>query len=264
MSAGSSGWGLLMCLVAATVGVTTLYLAGFAALGSYGLNWWTWCLGDTVGVLLLTPLVLAWRSGPEDGWRVGGLAEAGVLLGVLLVVTWWVFGGWNPLGVDSRFLVYLTVPPLVWGAFRFGLLGATLGLVVVTGIAVWGTAQGQGPFVRESLNESLLLLQTFIGVLAVTVLVLVGVLAERRQAERAQARLIERLQQALNEVNTIRGLIPICAWCKRIRNDAGAWQQLELYLGEHSEAEFSHCMCPECAETQRAIVLQKDPNVHAP
>ena len=102
------------------------------------------------------------------------------------------------------------------------------------------------------------------GAASVTALTLVGVLAERQRAERAQANLIERLQRAINEIKVLRGLVPICAWCKRIRNDTGLWQQLETYLGEHSEAEFSHCICPECAEMQRASVLPKDFSDHAP
>ncbi len=56
----------------------------------------------------------------------------------------------------------------------------------------------------------------------------------------------EELQRALREVKTLRGLIPICASCKKIRNDLGAWQQLEEYLREHSEAEFSHGLCAPC------------------
>jgi integral membrane sensor domain MASE1 len=257
--AGSVFWflgvGLLMYLVAATVGVTTLYLAGFTSLADYPLNWWTWWLGDSVGVLIVTSLILAWWKRLRFAEEAGSGAEAGILLGGVALVEWWVFGGRELWGIDSRFLVYLTVPPLVWAAFRFGARGATLELLLVTGIAVWGTAQGHGPFAGETLNESLLLLQTFMGAASVTALTLVGVLAERQRAERAQANLIERLQRAINEIKVLRGLVPICAWCKRIRNDTGLWQQLETYLGEHSEAEFSHCICPECPDMQRASVL---------
>ena len=56
------------------------------------------------------------------------------------------------------------------------------------------------------------------------------------------------LQQALKEVKVLRGFIPICASCKKIRNDQGAWQLLEEYLYEHSEAEFSHGICSDCME----------------
>lgn len=56
----------------------------------------------------------------------------------------------------------------------------------------------------------------------------------------------EELQRALREVKVLRGLIPICASCKKIRNDGGFWQQIEEYIGEHSEAEFSHGLCQPC------------------
>jgi integral membrane sensor domain MASE1 len=171
-------------------------------------------------VLIVTSLILAWWKRLRFAEEAGSGAEAGILLGGVPLVDWWVFGGRELWGIGSRFLVYLTVPPLVWAAFRFGARGATLELLLVTGIAVWGTAQGHGPFAGETLNESLLL-QTFMGVLTVMTLILEGVLTERQRAERAQANLIERLQRAINEIKVLRGLVPICAWCKRIRNDTG-------------------------------------------
>jgi PAS domain S-box-containing protein len=69
---------------------------------------------------------------------------------------------------------------------------------------------------------------------------------ERRQAEEEQKRLILELKQALANVKTLRGLLPICASCKKIRDDKGYWTQVEVYLREHSEAVFSHGICPDC------------------
>jgi len=128
-----------------------------------------------------------------------------------------------------------------------------LSLLVVSKIAVWGTAHNHGPFVQPIVHESLLLVQTFIGVLAVTTLALAGVLAERRRAEHARLVAIQDLERALVEIKTLRGLIPICAWCKKIRNDAGSWQQLEGYLRQHTEAEFSHGICPDCLEERPGL-----------
>lgn len=68
----------------------------------------------------------------------------------------------------------------------------------------------------------------------------------RKNRELELRRSNEELQQALKEVKVLRGLIPICASCKKIRNDGGFWQQIEEYLGEHSEAEFSHGLCQPC------------------
>jgi sigma-B regulation protein RsbU (phosphoserine phosphatase) len=68
----------------------------------------------------------------------------------------------------------------------------------------------------------------------------------RKNRELELRRSNEELQKALKEVKVLRGLIPICASCKKIRNDGGFWQQIEEYLGEHSEAEFSHGLCQPC------------------
>jgi hypothetical protein len=56
----------------------------------------------------------------------------------------------------------------------------------------------------------------------------------------------ERLEQALSQIRTLRGLLPICANCKKIRDDKGYWNQLESYIHDHSEAKFSHGICPGC------------------
>jgi K+-sensing histidine kinase KdpD len=63
-----------------------------------------------------------------------------------------------------------------------------------------------------------------------------------------QRRLNTELQTALAEVMKLSGLLPICAWCRRIREGDGAWVQLESYIVSHSEADFTHSICPECAE----------------
>ena len=67
------------------------------------------------------------------------------------------------------------------------------------------------------------------------------------EAEQRKA-LIEELQQALSEINTLSGLLPICASCKKIRDDTGYWSQIEVYIRDHSDAEFSHGICPQCIE----------------
>ncbi len=69
-------------------------------------------------------------------------------------------------------------------------------------------------------------------------------------------RLIQRLRQANDEIKTLRGLLPVCAWCARIRDDerGGRWETLEGYVSERSEAEFTHGICPECAEAMLAQI----------
>ena len=59
---------------------------------------------------------------------------------------------------------------------------------------------------------------------------------------------IDRLQEALDKISTLRGLVPICSACKKIRDDKGYWNQIETYISSHTEAEFSHGICPVCAK----------------
>ena len=72
--------------------------------------------------------------------------------------------------------------------------------------------------------------------------------AEREKAEQEREQVIVKLQQALAQVKRLSGFLPICASCKKIRDDQGYWQQVEAYIRDHSEAEFSHGLCPECAK----------------
>ena len=70
--------------------------------------------------------------------------------------------------------------------------------------------------------------------------------------QRALSARVEELQLALANVRRLRGLLPICAYCKRIRDDQDYWMQIEQYLGERSEAQFSHSICPECMSVHHA------------
>ncbi|MBU1698385.1 MAG: hypothetical protein KKD21_15315 [Proteobacteria bacterium] len=71
---------------------------------------------------------------------------------------------------------------------------------------------------------------------------------KREKAEQLRDVLISDLQKALAKVKTLSGMLPICAQCKKIRDDKGYWNQIEVYIRDHSEAEFSHGMCPECSD----------------
>ena len=73
-------------------------------------------------------------------------------------------------------------------------------------------------------------------------------ITERKKAEEQKESLLVNLQEALAKIKTLSGFLPICASCKKIRDDAGYWHQIESYIRDHSDAEFSHGICPTCAE----------------
>lgn len=72
-------------------------------------------------------------------------------------------------------------------------------------------------------------------------------ITERRQIEAGRENLIKDLQEALDKIRTLKGLLPICASCKKIRDDKGYWNQIEAYISAHTDADFSHSVCPDCA-----------------
>ncbi len=85
-----------------------------------------------------------------------------------------------------------------------------------------------------------------------------GYLCTRKRAQEERERLIGELQEALTKIKALRGLLPICANCKKIRDDQGYWNRIETYIQEHSEAEFSHGLCPECAKLLYPDLVRDD------
>ncbi len=90
------------------------------------------------------------------------------------------------------------------------------------------------------------------------ILVTIRDATERIQAEQERERLIHELQEAMEKIKTLRGLVPICMHCKNIRNDEGFWQKVETYVQEHSDAKFSHGICPSCLKKHYPEYYNKD------
>ncbi|MFS8084820.1 MAG: MASE1 domain-containing protein, partial [Acidobacteriota bacterium] len=174
---------LICTLAAATIGTLSLCLGHAARWVDFGSLWMTWWFGDAVGGLVIAPLFLAWGA-KSRGWspKKRDLEAVTVLL-LLSLSAIATFGGPSRISVQYYPLARLTVPLFLWAAFRLGLSGVTLASLVLSIFAVWGTANGLGPFFGSTPNESLLLLQLFLGSNAVTFLFLVAVVEERRRIQ---------------------------------------------------------------------------------
>ena len=83
-------------------------------------------------------------------------------------------------------------------------------------------------------------------------------ITERKQVEQDRENLIMELRGALENIRILKGLLPICINCKKIRDDQGYWNKIERYIAEHSEAEFTHGICPECARKLYPEVFEKE------
>ena len=181
--------GLFSTTIAATIGVSSLTLGGAAAWHDYPALWFTWWLGDAVGALVIGPvIVLCWdRVGsPRSWWRV---LEGAGLFAALISVGALVF-----FGFVGQPLTFLCLPPLIWAAFRFGPRETAAAIAVLSALAILGTVRGLGPFAEGPPNEALLLLQAFLGTMAVMSIMIAAVVAERKRDEAALAHMASIVQ----------------------------------------------------------------------
>ncbi|HIK07901.1 MAG TPA: MASE1 domain-containing protein [Trichormus sp. M33_DOE_039] len=188
----------------ATVGVASLALSGKVPWTAYWTVWLTWWISNVSGIFIVTPILLSWGQFMEKNrhsnwqwlslnstsegdfplfpsnlqflrfWLIVG--EPSILIGLVILVSKVAFG-------EGYHLEYMLIPMLIWSAFRLGQPVATLLTFIVAAIAVIATVNGKGGFVTKDLNQSLLLLQSFIGVITLTILVLTATIAERIQAQ---------------------------------------------------------------------------------
>jgi signal transduction histidine kinase len=180
-------------LISAVFGVVSLRLGDVIKADELGNVFRTWWLGDFAGALVFTPLILVWAA--RRTWRMPRmrLAEAVLLLTILIVL----------IEVPSqRDVPYIVFPVLIWAALRFGPFGAATALAITSSLTIWNTAHGSGPFLRSSITHSVNASQLFVAVAALTSLILAAVTAERTASERAQQELTEE-QAALRRIATL-------------------------------------------------------------
>ncbi|MEH2251878.1 MASE1 domain-containing protein [Nostoc sp.] len=222
----------------ATVGVASLALSGKVPWTACGTVWLTWWISNVSGIFIVTPILLSWgqftqkkrhsiwqwlslsstsedsenlpdirhsraNSRPLRFWLI--LVEPVILMGLVILISKVAFG-------EGYHLEYMLIPMLIWSAFRLGQPGTMLLTFIVAAIAVIATVNGKGSFVTKDLDQSLIQLQSFIGVITLTILVLIATIAERTQAEtklrlafaelaRTNETLEVRVQQRTEELN---------------------------------------------------------------
>jgi len=175
--------------VSACFGSASLRLGNVITADEFARVWRTWWLSDFSGALVVTPVILSWaNAGP---FRLGRrkVLEGVALLTVLVLVAEL---------ASQRDVPYIVFPLLIWAALRFGPRGASVSLLVVAVLTVLNTAHNIGPFVRESITDSVLSTQLFLATAALSSLVLAAVTAERATAAAALRANEERLQSVVS------------------------------------------------------------------
>jgi integral membrane sensor domain MASE1 len=183
-------------LISATMGTAALGVGGVIAWPSSGPVWRLWWAGDSLGILIVAPVLLTWFNRPRLGWQGLQLLEFTVYLGVTTLIGLAVFV-W-PIGESPFFYprAYVAFPLLAWAGLRLGSREAALGVAILAMFAIWGSANGYGPFSRWAPDARLVLLDAFIGTAACTALLIAAVISERQGAQAAAKEAQARLREA--------------------------------------------------------------------
>jgi signal transduction histidine kinase len=189
---------LVSTTVSPTFGISSLAVGGFAQWSSYWPIWLTWWLGDASGVLVIAPLLLLWGvPATQRTWNRKQVLEVSVLLLLLVVLAETVFGGWLPISARNYPISFICGPIVIWTAFRFTPRETATGIFILSAIAIWGTLHGFGPFILQSENQSLLMLQSWTAALTITAMAIAAAITESNRTQVA----LEQQKDAVEAAN---------------------------------------------------------------
>jgi signal transduction histidine kinase len=200
---------MFMCLIGAGIGSASLYLNQVIASAVITKTFFSWWIGNVVGILLFTPFLLSLVQGINVKISTRKMLEVAIFL--VSIISIYLLSRVEHLAVTmERALPFLVLPFLLWLAFRFELIAAITGVVITSLIAVYYTTLGAGPFVLPSPDNSMLLLQIFIGVISISTLILSATVRERIDVqlqlvefnENLEAMVLERTSLLNDEINT--------------------------------------------------------------
>ena len=183
--------GACLCtMVSATIGVATLCAAGEQEWARFATLWFDWWLGDALGALIVAPAIL---TAVRHVWSRLDWAHLALFVGGSVAITHVVFGQLSGLGQHP--LEYVAFPLAIAAAVRGGLPVTSWVVLAVSGVTIWHTVRGSGPFASEQIHEALVLLQVFMGVLSGTALLVAAAVLERKTSERGERAAAEILRE---------------------------------------------------------------------
>lgn len=163
---------LLSTMISATIGVSTLALSKLMPVENFWSVWETWWLGDAMGILIVTPVILTWISTDFYKHFNSQIIEFVILFMITAAAGHFIFSSFNRLE-------YLVFPFVLWGAIRFGQSGSTCVILTLSLFAVWYTATGQSHLVMDNVQDTIIMLTLYLMIIAITGMVIAAVTSER-------------------------------------------------------------------------------------
>ena len=214
--------------ISASIGVATLCVAGVQPWERFGALWFAWWFGDALGALVVAPAVLT--TAGRESWSRWEWVKTLAFVSGSAIVTHLVFG--QLFGLSSHPLEYVVFPMVIAAAVTSGPTATSWVVLSASAVTIWHTVHGAGPFASPEVHQSLILLQTFMGVLAGTALLLAAAIAERRTSEgreREAAEILRRREDVL--ALAMRGG-SMGAWSRNLASNEVWWsRELEEIVG---------------------------------
>lgn len=171
-------------IIASNIGTTSLVLTNIIGWSSYSAVNFTWWIGDFAGILVFTPLIIAWQKNIRATRVVKpSYIEISFFAILLISISSLPYLSALPNEIIGYPLAFISFPFCIWAAYKYCMKQVTLTILVIMILAVYGTVTGQGPFYRETLGESLFQLQTFMAIIVITTLSLAAAIYERHKFE---------------------------------------------------------------------------------
>lgn len=190
----------LSALTSAFIGSASLVLSGTVNASEFNSNVWTWFQGDAAGMMILTPLILAWRLRPLPALTVAGWIEAIALAFAAVFISMLVFGGPSSMG-DARPLSFIAFPIVLWAATRFEQRGVITTIAAISAVVFFFTVQGKGQFAAGAGPATSFYLLCYFSSLVLTGLVLSVFIGQRKRAESTVRQRVAELQENERHVN---------------------------------------------------------------
>jgi len=188
-------------IISASLGTATIFFIQ-KDISSFNLLWLTWWIGNFLGCFVVAPFILSWRQIKFHTINKKKFLEGFLLILVIVIVTWFVFSSQYESIAINQAIIYVVFPFIILLALRAEMPGVTVAIVIVTSIAVFKSINNSGPFNSNSINDNLILLQTFMGVITFISLILAATSTERKISEESQNQKIQGLA-ALNSSSEV-------------------------------------------------------------
>ncbi len=189
--------------LSALLGVSALCASGISPWSAFGPAWTIWWLGDAMGVLLGAPVLLTWLSGAARVPALRRNLEAVALLIAGVLTSTAVFSGVLGRAWESGPVALVLFPVIIWSALRFGARGAATLVMTISVMAIWSRAHGLGPFADRDWFESTKFLQTSLGTMGLSALLLAALVAERERSRLALEHSEARHRSVLDHVKEV-------------------------------------------------------------